>query len=183
MKSETPAAFSIVTALWRKLWNEISLASRAWLRPLPVLLCPRGNAVGFELPILRVGFQTTDCYSVECTGLINSRGIREPILYFSISSALGPGSFSPPLLSGGFLESRSKSRALSISRSQTVGSGYCTLATCDNDHQRGSSPVGSGVLYYIAFSRRIIESCADGTIIVIIMNLWNCRFFVTREND
>jgi hypothetical protein len=25
------------------LWNEISLASRAWLRPLPVLLCPRGR--------------------------------------------------------------------------------------------------------------------------------------------
>ena len=44
MKSETPAAFSIVTALWRKLWNEISLASRAWSRPLPVLLCPRGSA-------------------------------------------------------------------------------------------------------------------------------------------
>ena len=44
MKSETPAAFSIVTALWHKLLNEISLASRAWLRPLPVLLCPRGSA-------------------------------------------------------------------------------------------------------------------------------------------
>ena len=29
----------------------------------------------------------------------------------------------------------------------------------------------------------ITESCADGTIIVIIMNLWNCRFSVTREND
>jgi len=33
------------------------------------------------------------------------------------------------------------------------------------------------------FSRRITESCADGTIIVIIMNLWNCRFSVTIEND
>src|SRR4030095_4158753 len=44
IKSETPAAFSIVTALWRKLWNEISLASRAWSRPLPVLLCPRGSS-------------------------------------------------------------------------------------------------------------------------------------------
>ena len=43
IKSETPAAFNIVTALWRKLWNEISLVSRAWLRPLPVLLCPRGS--------------------------------------------------------------------------------------------------------------------------------------------
>ena len=34
-----------------------------------------------------------------------------------------------------------------------------------------------------AFSRRITESCADGTIIVIIMNLWNYRYSVTREND
>src|SRR5215472_4791383 len=72
------------------------------------------DSAGFELLILRVGFQTTDCYSVERTGLINSRGIREPILYFSISSALGPGSFSPPLLSGGFLESRSKSSTLDL---------------------------------------------------------------------
>jgi len=28
MKSETPAAFSIVTAEWRKLWKEISLAAQ-----------------------------------------------------------------------------------------------------------------------------------------------------------
>src|SRR5213076_2839593 len=26
--------------------------------------------------------------------------------------------------------------------------------------------------------QRVTESCADGTIIVIIMNLWNCRFSV-----
>src|SRR5262245_66092732 len=84
---------------------------------LPYAIAALGSenvTAGFELPILRVGFQTTHCYSVERTGLINSRGIREPILYFSISSALGPGSFSPPLLPGGFLESRSKSSTLDL---------------------------------------------------------------------
>src|SRR5262245_36388162 len=39
-----------------------------------------------------------------------------------------------------------------ISRSQTVGSGYCTLATCDNDQQRGSSPVVSGPIFLGAMS-------------------------------
>ena len=32
-------------------------------------------------------------------------------------------------------------------------------------------------------SRRITQWCADGTIIVIIMKLWNCRFSVTIENE
>jgi hypothetical protein len=32
-----------------------------------------------------------------------------------------------------------------------------------------------------AFSRRATRSCADGTIIVIIMNLWNCRLSVTKS--
>jgi len=32
------------------------------------------------------------------------------------------------------------SRALSISRSQTEGPGYCTLARCDDDHQKGFEP-------------------------------------------
>ena len=73
------------------------------------------SASGNQLATIR-GFHrgAADCYSVERTGLINSRGIREAILYFSISSALGPGSFSPPLLSGGFLESRSKSSTLDL---------------------------------------------------------------------
>ena len=34
--AETPAAFNIVTALWRKLWNDNSLTSRRPVRPLPV---------------------------------------------------------------------------------------------------------------------------------------------------
>jgi hypothetical protein len=34
IKSATPAAFSIVTALWRKLWNEISLASARLVAPI-----------------------------------------------------------------------------------------------------------------------------------------------------
>ena len=45
----------------------------------------------------------------------------------------------------------------------------------DDDGDRTGAPK--------AFSRRITESCADGTIIMIIMNLWNCRYSVTREND
>ena len=32
MKSDTPAAFNNVTALWRKLWNETSLTSREILK-------------------------------------------------------------------------------------------------------------------------------------------------------
>jgi len=31
------------------------------------------------------------------------------------------------------------------------------------------------------FSRRVTESCENGTIIVRIMNLWNCRFSVTKS--
>ena len=38
IKSETSAAFSLVTALCRKLWNEVSLASRACARPFLVVL-------------------------------------------------------------------------------------------------------------------------------------------------
>jgi hypothetical protein len=34
------------------------------------------------------------------------------------------------------LKARSQSSALDLV-AQTVGSGHCTLATCDNDHQRG----------------------------------------------
>src|SRR6266404_9492839 len=30
-------------------------------------------------------------------------------------------------------------------------------------------------------SQRIAESCVNGNIIVIIMNLWNCRFSVTKS--
>src|SRR5262245_1337833 len=78
-----------------------------------VLAGENGDA-GLELPILRAGFQTTDYYSVECTGLDNSCGVREPILCFSVFSAHRLGSFSPPLLSGGFLESGSRSNTLDL---------------------------------------------------------------------
>jgi len=65
---------------------------------------------GRELPILRAGFQTTDWYFVERTGLINSRGVRELILDFQYFGTWTV-SFSPPLLFGGFLEA-ALSRAL-----------------------------------------------------------------------
>ena len=45
----------------------------------------------------------------------------------------------------------------------------------DDDGDRTGAPKAS--------SQRIAESCADGTIIVMIVNLWNCRFPVTIEND
>jgi hypothetical protein len=49
IKSETSAAFSLVTALCRKLWNEVSLASRACARPfLVVLYFTRFNEAGFN---------------------------------------------------------------------------------------------------------------------------------------
>ena len=58
----------------------------------------------------------------------------------------------------------------------------------------GSSPVGSGgfviqklfvrpIVRSKAFSRRITESCSNGTIIVIIMNLCNFRFGINTHQE
>ena len=42
----------------------------------------------------------------------------------------------------------------------------------DDDGDRAGAPK--------AFSRRITKSCSDRIIIMIIMNLWNCLFSVTK---
>ena len=58
----------------------------------------------------------------------------------------------------------------------------------------GSSPVGSGgfviqklfvrpIVRSKAFSRRITESCSNGTIIVIIMNLCNFPFGINTHQE
>jgi hypothetical protein len=42
------------------------------------------DTAGFELPILRGGFKTTDCYSVERSEFNSGCDVREPILYLSV---------------------------------------------------------------------------------------------------
>jgi len=107
------------------------------------------SASGNQLATIR-GFHrgAADCYSVERTGLINSRVFVTQFFTFQCHRHLDQARF-PGRCSQAAFSSPALSRALSISWSQTVGSGYCTLATCDNDHQRGSIPVGSGFLYYV----------------------------------